>query len=51
MACLTYFPSPVGYQGLSVARTDLIETKRKMLNQQLDVLYSKGLYNNQLIGI
>jgi hypothetical protein len=28
MACLTYFPSPVGYQGLSVARLDLIDTKR-----------------------
>ena len=38
MACLTYFPSPVGYQGLSVARLDLIETKRQLLNSQLDVL-------------
>ena len=38
MACLTYFPSPVGYQGLSVARLDLIDTKRQLLNQQLEVL-------------
>lgn len=32
MACLTYFPSPVGYQGLSISRLDLIETKRQLLN-------------------
>lgn len=51
MACLSYFPSQVSYQGMSVPRLELIGTKRNIIQTQLDNFEYRGLYADQLSNI
>lgn len=51
MACLSYFPSQVSYQGMSVPRLELIGTKRSIIQTQLDNFEYRGLYADQLSNI
>ena len=48
MACLTYFPQSVRYQGAFLTRIDLIKIKNKLINQQLEKLLSNENYAPQL---
>jgi hypothetical protein len=38
MACLSYFPNPVGYQDSVISRMDLIHVKKALIDHQIEKL-------------
>lgn len=45
MACLSYFPNPVGYQDAVISRMDLIHVKKALIDQQIEKLMDFQNFN------
>ncbi len=50
LACLSYFPAPVGYQNQTLSRLDLIYVKKRLIDTQIEKLMNYQNFSQLLVS-